>query len=125
MKRDTTFSRNSGGSSGCQSPALAALVLVCASLVGAEPALTGDSAPTNDGDLIIHPVNHATLALGWKKLVIYVDPVGGATRFAGLPRADLVLLTDIHGDHLNVDTIQLAATEKAPLIAPPRSVAPL
>ena len=89
---------------------------IAAPLPAAEPALTGDRVPTKDGDLIIHPVNHATLMLGWKDVIICVDPVGGAARFVGLPRANLILVTDIHGDHLNADTIQAVATDKAPLI---------
>ena len=39
--------------------------------------LDGDTLATADGDLIIHPVSHASLLLGWKDQVIYVDPVGG------------------------------------------------
>ena len=95
--------------------------LFAAAAIAAEP-LTGDRVATKDGDLIIHPINHATLALGWKKLTIFVDPVGGAARFAGLPRADLVLLTDIHGDHLNADTIQAVATAKTQLVVTPAVV---
>jgi L-ascorbate metabolism protein UlaG (beta-lactamase superfamily) len=89
-----------------------------ASTLATEPALTGDRITTKDGDLVIHPINHATLALGWKNLTIYVDPVGGGPRFAGLPKPDLILLTDIHGDHLNADTLKAIATEKTQLVAP-------
>jgi L-ascorbate metabolism protein UlaG (beta-lactamase superfamily) len=84
----------------------------------AEPTLTGDRIATKDGDLVIHPINHATLALGWKQLTLYVDPVGGGQRFAGLPKPDLILLTDIHGDHLNADTLKAVATDKTLLVAP-------
>lgn len=79
-------------------------------------ALTGDRVPTSKGDLVIHPINHATLALGWNGLIIAVDPVGGASRFSNLPKADLVLITDIHGDHLGAETVRAAAKEKAPLV---------
>ena len=87
--------------------------------LGAESVLTGDRVATKDGDLVIHPINHATLALGWKQLTIYVDPVGGGQRFVGLPKPDLILLTDIHGDHLNADTLKAVATDKTQFIAPP------
>lgn len=85
----------------------------------AEPALNGDRLATKAGDLVIHPINHATLALGWKGLTVYADPVGGAKRFDGLPRPDLILLTDIHGDHLNLETLAAVAGEHAELVAPP------
>jgi len=101
---------------------LGLLVLLLAStgfrsLAAEEPVLTGDKLETTRGDLVIHPINHATLALAWNKLIIYVDPVGGAERYAGLPRPNLILITDIHGDHLNVDTLK-AIGEQASLIAP-------
>ena len=77
--------------------------------LAAEPPLAGDRIATQDGDLTIHPVNHATLVLHWKGLAIYVDPVGGANRFAALPRAGLILITDIHGDHLDLPTLDQEA----------------
>ncbi len=92
-----------------------ALQTICA----AEPSLEGDRIATKDGDLMVHPINHATLALGWKGLVIYVDPVGGGQRFAGLPRPGLIVLTDIHGDHLNAETLKAVSTDKTLLVAPP------
>ena len=97
---------------------LAATFDLLTAACGAEPALTGDRIPTKDGDLIIHPINHATLELGWTKLTLYIDPVGGGQRFAGLPKPDLILLTDIHGDHLNSDTLKAVATDKTQLVAP-------
>lgn len=87
--------------------------------LAAEPTLTGDRVATKGGDLIIHPVNHATLALSWKQRVIYVDPVGGASRFAALPKPDLIVLTDIHGDHLHAETLNAVATDTTQLLAPP------
>jgi len=97
---------------------VAALFGALVTAAAAEPTLTGDRLATKDGDLVIHPINHATLVLGWKELVIYVDPVGGVKRFDGLPRPGMILLTDIHGDHLNADTLQAVASENTQLIAP-------
>ena len=91
----------------------------------AAAALDGDHIATKDGDLVVHPINHATLALSWKDLAIYVDPVGGAGRFAKLPPAGLVLLTDIHGDHLSADTLKAMVQAGTKLVAPPAVVAQL
>ena len=93
--------------------------LVCIPATIAANALTGDVIPTQGGDLIIRPINHATLALQAGGRTIYVDPVGGAARFVNLPRPDLILLTDIHGDHLDAATLQAVATDKTALVAPP------
>jgi L-ascorbate metabolism protein UlaG (beta-lactamase superfamily) len=84
----------------------------------APPPLTGDRIQTTKGDLVIHPINHATLALGWNGQTIYVDPVGGAERFADLPKPDLILITHVHGDHLNAETLQAVAGDKTTIVAP-------
>src|ERR1051326_5799453 len=70
-----------------------------------EPPISGDAFPTSRGDLIVHPVNHATFLMNWAGKTLYVDPVGGATPFQGLPAPDVIFVTDIHGDHLNADTL--------------------
>jgi L-ascorbate metabolism protein UlaG (beta-lactamase superfamily) len=89
---------------------------------GAQKTLTGDRVPLADGELIVHPVNHATLVLGWKGLAVYVDPVGGAGRFSSLPAPDLVLLTDLHGDHLDLETLKVLVGENTAIIAPSATI---
>jgi L-ascorbate metabolism protein UlaG (beta-lactamase superfamily) len=84
----------------------------------AQPALTGDRIATSSGPLVIHPVNHASFLLGWNGKVIYVDPVGGPERYSGLPRPDLILITDIHGDHMHPATLAGLVGEHTPIIAP-------
>src|SRR6266576_1068234 len=78
---------------------LALLAGVSVPLARSAEKLDGDHIATSDGDLIIHPINHATFVMGWKGKTIYVDPVGGGKRFNELPKPDLILVTDIHGDH--------------------------
>jgi L-ascorbate metabolism protein UlaG (beta-lactamase superfamily) len=78
-------------------------------LIPASCSADGASAPdtiaTEDGGLKIFPINHATLALEWKDRTIYVDPVGGGKAFQGLPKPNLILVTDIHGDHFDKETL--------------------
>jgi L-ascorbate metabolism protein UlaG (beta-lactamase superfamily) len=79
--------------------------------------LTGSTVPTSNGNLVIHPVTHASFVMEWDNKTIYVDPVGGVGAYDGLQRPDLILLTDIHGDHLDVPTLSgIAGT--AIIIAP-------
>ena len=68
--------------------------------------LTGDRIATNRGDLVIRPIGHASLVLQWNGKTIYVDPTGGAERYLNIPRADLTLVTDIHGDHMHPQSLQ-------------------
>jgi L-ascorbate metabolism protein UlaG (beta-lactamase superfamily) len=93
------------------------LVVATASRASAQ-MLTGDHIPTSGDDLIIHPVNHASLVMTWGPHPIYVDPVGGAALYEGLPRPHVILVTDIHGDHLNAETLTALATGPARIIAP-------
>jgi L-ascorbate metabolism protein UlaG (beta-lactamase superfamily) len=97
--------------------ALAALPLAgfAATLLGPSALAQEDAMPdtiaTSDGDLIIHPVDHASLVLEWKDNVIYVDPVGGPALYEGLPAATAVLITHGHGDHFDLPTLEaIAAT---------------
>jgi L-ascorbate metabolism protein UlaG (beta-lactamase superfamily) len=97
---------------------LCVVILSSLSVSAAEPPLTGDTIPTKDGPLIIHPINHATLAMSWKDVTIYSDPVGPAARFAGLPRPDVIVITDIHGDHMSAPTLKNLVSEKTVLVVP-------
>ncbi len=63
------------------------------------------------------PIMHATAIVQWENTAIYIDPTGGAEVFEGKPPADIVLVTDIHGDHLSVETLN-AVVGEAELIAP-------
>lgn len=82
--------------------------------------LTGSTVPTEQGDLVIHPVAHASFVMGWNNRTIYVDPVGGVAAYDGLPRPDMILITDIHGDHLDGET--LTALAGTSLILAPAAV---
>lgn len=78
-----------------------------------------DTVRTSGGDLTIQPVNHASFLMTYGGKVIYVDPVGGGSeRFQNFPNPDLIVLTDIHGDHLNAATINSLVARGTQIIAP-------
>src|SRR5688500_11226898 len=89
----------------------AALCAFSLPLIAAEKIFPGEK-----GDIILEPINHATFSLTWNGKTIFVDPVGGAQKFKGKP--DLILVTDIHGDHLNKETLTGVASEITKIIAP-------
>jgi L-ascorbate metabolism protein UlaG (beta-lactamase superfamily) len=67
----------------------------------------------------IIPIYHASLILNWGK-IIYVDPVWNIDLYKDKPTPDLVLITDIHFDHLNIDVLKSLKGEF--LIIAPKAV---
>jgi L-ascorbate metabolism protein UlaG (beta-lactamase superfamily) len=82
-------------------------VVASAAFGAEEKKLPGDHIATDNGTLVIHPINHATFLMHWHGKTVYVDPVGGGKRFADLPRPDLVLVTHLHSDHFDPATLQV------------------
>ncbi|NER11143.1 L-ascorbate metabolism protein UlaG, beta-lactamase superfamily [Muriicola jejuensis] len=66
----------------------------------------------------IYPVEHATAVIRWGEVTLYVDPVGGAETFSAYPSPDLILITDIHGDHFSAETLEALDTSDAKIIVP-------
>lgn len=79
---------------------------------------SADKIETSKGPLTVQPLNHATLALTWQGKTIYADPFGGARTFEGIAAPDLILITDIHGDHFNPETLEAIGASNAILIVP-------
>src|ERR1700744_6226450 len=77
-----------------------------------------DVIQTSAGALTIQPQVHATMVLSLPSVTIYVDPTGGAANYTGLKAPDLILITDIHGDHFDPKTLAAVATASTIIIAP-------
>jgi L-ascorbate metabolism protein UlaG (beta-lactamase superfamily) len=77
-----------------------------------------DHETIKGGELTIQPINHATLVLSFQNKNIYVDPTGGADAFKGLGTPDMILITDIHGDHLEPKTIDAINIAHAIIVVP-------
>src|SRR5215469_4597975 len=79
---------------------------------------------TSAGTLQLTPIQHASVMIKAGGKVMYIDPAQG--KYDGLPQADYILITDIHGDHMvpalveklkKADTVILApkaVSEKVP-----------
>jgi len=96
--------------------AFAFLVCIVQSQVSAQRSVP-DQIETSKGVLSIQPILHATLAMSWNGKTIYVDPYGGAKAFEGIAPPDLILITDIHGDHMNIETLNAIQSARAIIIA--------
>ncbi|MFT6755301.1 MAG: L-ascorbate metabolism protein UlaG (beta-lactamase superfamily) [Urechidicola sp.] len=79
---------------------------------------SADIIKTNEGDITLHPIKHGTLVITFNNKTIYVDPYGGAEGFKGFNKPDIILITDIHGDHLNLETLEGLDTKNTLFITP-------
>jgi L-ascorbate metabolism protein UlaG (beta-lactamase superfamily) len=73
-----------------------------------------DITKTNAGDLKITSIGHGTLMFEFAGKVIHIDPVSREADYAKLPKADIILITHEHSDHLDtkaIDTIKKDGTK--------------
>jgi L-ascorbate metabolism protein UlaG (beta-lactamase superfamily) len=94
----------------------AALIAIAAvSIVYGQKQFQEDVIQTSGGDLKIAFIGHGTLMFTFAGKVIHVDPVTMVyPDYASLPKADLILVTHEHGDHLDakaIDAIRKADTK--------------
>lgn len=94
------------------------LCFTLAYLLGYGQSSAQDLISTQNGDLKIQPILHGSLVMEWSGEVIYNDPYGGAEAFAGKPDPTIILITDIHGDHLNLETLEAINTSSATFVVP-------
>jgi L-ascorbate metabolism protein UlaG (beta-lactamase superfamily) len=69
--------------------------------------LEEDIVPTSLGDLKISFIGHASLFFSFGGKVIHVDPVSGEGDYRVLPKADLILISHEHFDHLDTEAVRL------------------
>jgi L-ascorbate metabolism protein UlaG (beta-lactamase superfamily) len=93
-------------------------LFLCASFAANAQRVKADTITTNKGPLVIQPVFHAAFVLTWNDKTIYIDPYGGTKAYEGLKAPDIILITDIHKDHLDVETLNAIETSKAFFVVP-------
>src|SRR5271163_3231411 len=94
--------------------------LLAVTAVGNAAAQT-QTFPTSGGPVKITPLYHASTLIEAGGKTIYLDPAK-PVKFAELPKADLILITDIHGDHMDPDSIKDISKADTEILAPPAVV---
>ena len=69
------------------------------------------------GDVRVTAITHASFQIEYGDKVIHVDPTS-AGDYSAAKQADLVLVTDIHQDHLDPSAIAKVRKTGAPVVAP-------
>ncbi len=86
-------------------------------LVAATAAVAADTLKTSAGDVVITPVRHATVMLEIGGKIWWIDPWSQA-ELAGKPKADVILITDVHGDHMDPKAIEDIRKGSTVIVAP-------
>ncbi len=97
-------------------PAVLLATLACVPIARAQSALEKDVIQTTAGDLEITFVGHGTLLMAFGGKAVHVDPFGKAADYTKLPKADVVLVTHHHADHLDPEALRLVRTERTAVV---------
>jgi L-ascorbate metabolism protein UlaG (beta-lactamase superfamily) len=96
------------------------LILICGVLALSQlvhAAAQTQVFDTSAGPVKITPLFHASTLIEAGGKTIYLDPAKPA-KFAGLPKADLILITHIHPDHMDPDSIKAVSKAETEILAP-------
>ncbi len=80
--------------------------------------------PAQGGAIRITPIYHASLQIEYRGEVIQVDPFS-AGDYSGAKKADYILITHTHPDHLDLKAIARLVKSSADVIGPPSAMGKL
>ncbi len=101
------------------------LFLIISLLIGgfimeaaAQEKFETDAIKTSAGNLEITFIGHGTLMFTFGGKVIHIDPWTQLADYSKLPKADLILLTHEHRDHLDLKAVDILRKERAAIVCP-------
>jgi len=101
------------------------LFLVISLLIGglvmeaaAQEKFETDVIKTSAGNLEITFIGHGTLMFTFGGKVIHVDPWTQLGDYSKLPKADLILITHEHRDHLDLKAVEILRKERTAIACP-------
>src|SRR4030066_2023634 len=95
------------------------LAMVFAVVATAQEKFETDTIKTSAGDLKISFIGHGTLIFTFGGKIIHVDPFSEMADYTKLPKADIILLTHEHRDHLDPKVLGILRTEKTVVLLTP------
>lgn len=75
-----------------------------------------DIIETSDGDLNLTFIGHGTLMFAFGGKIIHIDPVLREADYNKMPKADLIVVTHEHGDHLDPEAIKVLRQENTEIV---------
>ena len=92
------------------------LMLTLVAVAAAQEKFETDTIKTSAGDLKITFIGHGSLMFTFQGKIIHVDPFSEMADYTKMPKADIVLLTHEHRDHLDLKALGFLRTEKTVVI---------
>jgi L-ascorbate metabolism protein UlaG (beta-lactamase superfamily) len=90
---------------------------VSAAFGAAMPNRQADVVETSKGPLKITPLFHGSVMLEFGGKIIHIDPWSQAD-YAGIPQADLIVITHTHADHMDPALLKTLRKDSTILVAP-------
>ena len=84
-----------------------ALLMIFVFQATAQKEFESDVFQTSEGELKITFIGHGTLMFTFGGKIIHIDPYKRVADYSQLPKADLILITHEHGDHLDPDVVSM------------------
>ena len=85
-------------------------------MMGNAQDLQTDVFETDKAELKIQFVQHGSIFFEYNGNVIHVDPVSRMGDYKSYPKADLILITHHHGDHLDQNAIELLKKDNTKIV---------
>ena len=80
-------------------------IFMLPSFSSADEKFEKDVITTSIGKLTMTFIGHGTLMFELEGTVVHIDPVSEYADYSKLPKADLILVTHEHGDHLDMEAV--------------------
>ena len=92
-------------------------IFFCAGMtMASDQNFVTDKIKIAQGDLAITFLGHASLMMSYEGKIIHIDPVSQYADYSNLSKADLILVTHEHQDHLDLKAIDAIKTGKTALV---------
>jgi L-ascorbate metabolism protein UlaG (beta-lactamase superfamily) len=121
-RRRTGILRREAMMNGSHAAFLFLMILLAGTAFGKEPQ-EKDVFPTGAGDLTVTFLGHGSLLFFFDGTTIAIDPYAKVADYGALPKADIILVTHEHGDHLDPGAIQAIRSDRTVVAANPAAAA--